>query len=77
MSMKETPTIFETIKYLSEKQNVTLASLERRLGFSKGTISRFRQNKPTLSQLYVLAYYFKVDVEELIGDNGEDSYKHE
>ncbi len=64
-------TVFERIEQLRKSQNLSQGKLEKELGFSNGSISKWRNSTPTYERLQKVADYFGVSVEYLM--TGEDS----
>ena len=60
------------IKEALEKENVSQAKLARALDMSPNTISRYCRNEvqPTLNALSKIAKYLKIDIRELIAQEG-------
>lgn len=56
----------DRIKTLATKQGDSLASLERKLGFANGSISRWRHNTPSADKLQKVADYFNVSTDYLL-----------
>ena len=67
--------IGNTIKNLRTQRNLTQEQFAQDVGVSVQTISRWENNvnAPDLSMLPVLASYFKVTTDFLLGMKGEDS----
>ena len=51
---------------MCEVQNISIFSLEKKLGFGNGTISRWDTSSPTVANLKKVADYFGVTMEELL-----------
>ena len=64
-------TVFERIEQLRKAQNLSQGKLEKELGFSNGSISKWRNSTPTYERLQKVADYFGVSVEYLM--TGETS----
>ncbi|MBV7391090.1 helix-turn-helix domain-containing protein [Enterococcus sp. ALS3] len=61
-------TVFERIKYLAQKQGKSLNQVEEELGLSKNVLYRMKNSdNPTKERLLVLANYFDVSVDYLLG----------
>ena len=61
--------LLENIKHLCKKNGETLSSLEKELGFGKGTISRWAKNSPSIENVRKVADHFGVSVDCLIADS--------
>ena len=64
-------TVFERIEELRKTQNLSQGKLEKELGFSNGSISKWRNSTPTYERLQKVADYFGVTVDYLM--TGENS----
>ncbi|GGD04831.1 helix-turn-helix domain-containing protein [Enterococcus wangshanyuanii] len=61
-------TVFERIKFLSKKRGKSLNEVEEDLGLSKNVLYRMKQSdNPTKERLEILADYFDVSVDYLLG----------
>lgn len=58
--------MYETVKELCEKRNISIAKLEREAGLGNGTISAWRKYEPNLSTLTKVADALGVSVTTLI-----------
>ena len=58
--------IFERIKELCRKNNISIYKLENEMGFSHTTISKWEKVSPRVSNLKKVADYFGVTVDFLI-----------
>lgn len=82
-------TVFERIKFLAQKQGKSLNQVEEELGLSKNVLYRMKNSdNPTKERLLLLADYFGVSVDYLLGrtnesrlnqsnDENEDEYEQE
>lgn len=59
-------TVFDRIEQLRKTQNLSQGKLEKELGFSNGSISKWRNSTPTYERLQKVADYFGVSVEYLM-----------
>lgn len=65
-------TVFERIEALRKERKISQGNLEKELGFSNGSISKWKKSTPTPDRLQKLATYFGVSIEYLMtGENGE------
>ncbi|MDA2423645.1 helix-turn-helix transcriptional regulator [Bacillus cereus] len=60
-------TIFEKVKELSSNQGLSMAELERRLGFSPNTLYKLKTQKPSIDRIETIAQYFNVSTDYLLG----------
>ncbi|MDR0923648.1 MAG: helix-turn-helix transcriptional regulator [Hungatella sp.] len=71
-------TVFERIENLRKSQKISQGKLEKELGFSNGSISKWKTSMPTLERLQKIADYFGVTIDYLT--TGEEtkasSYKN-
>lgn len=58
--------VYERIEELRKSKNISQGKLEKELGFSNGSISKWKSSMPTPERLKKLADYFCVSVEYLI-----------
>lgn len=74
-------TIYERIESLRKSQGLSQGKLEKQLGFSNGSISKWKNSTPKVERLQKLADFFGVSVEYLMTgkedgqkekDNNED-----
>ncbi len=59
-------TVFERIEKLRKEKNISQGKLEKELGFSNGSISKWRTSTPNPERLQKLATYFDVSIEYLM-----------
>lgn len=59
-------TMYERIEKLRKQRNISQGKLEKELGFSNGSISKWKNSSPTPERLKKLADYFEVSVEYLM-----------
>lgn len=73
--------IYERIEFLRKKHKISQGKLEQELGFSNGSISKWKKCVPTPTRMKKLAEYFNVSVEYLITgqekESGENYYLNE
>lgn len=71
-------TVFERIENLRKSKGISQGKLEKELGFSNGSISKWKNSTPTPERLQKLADYFGVSMNYLLnGTEGELSAKDE
>lgn len=64
---------YDRVKALCEKRGITIKALERNLGIGNGTIAYWKKGSPKTSSLNVVAEYFGVSVDYLLGTVEENS----
>lgn len=64
-------TTFERIEALRKEKKISQGNLEKELGFSNGSISKWKKSTPTPDRLQKLATYFGVSIEYLM--TGEEN----
>ena len=73
--------IYERIESVRKKHKISQGKLEQELGFSNGSISKWKTSMPNSKRLQKLADYFNVSVEYLITgqekEGGENYYLNE
>lgn len=66
-------TIVDRIKELCSSKETNMASLERELNLSKGSISKWSKSSPNSEGLQKVADYFHVSVDYLLGREEKSS----
>ena len=66
-------TLYERIETLRKSKNISQGKLEKELGFSNGSISKWKNSTPTTERLQKLADYFGVTVEYLLTGEEKES----
>lgn len=61
--------LYDKVKELAEKKNVSIYRLERDLQMSNGSISKWNESKPNVGNLIKVANYLEVGIEELLLEN--------
>lgn len=60
--------MYEKIVRLAEKKNVSIAQVERDLGFSTASLRKLNTNRPSADKIIALAKYFDVSTDYLYGN---------
>lgn len=68
-------TLYERIENLRKNKGISQKNMEIELGFSNGSISKWRNSKPTTERLQKIADYFGVSLEYLT--TGEEKEQKE
>lgn len=63
----------DRIKELANQRKVSVAELERALGFGNGSISKWSKQSPSTEKLKQVADYFQVSLDYLVG-RSDDKY---
>ena len=58
--------LFDNIKELCEKKGVSVWKLEKDLGFSNRSISKWNETDPGIREVQKVADYFGVAIEDLL-----------
>lgn len=58
---------FEIVKYLCEKQGISLNTLEEKLELGKNSLYGLKRNQPSAERLQQIADYFHVSTDYLLG----------
>ena len=58
---------FEKIRELADKQGISLNKLEEKLGFSRNTIYNMKKSTPNVERVSMIADYFNVSTDYLLG----------
>lgn len=61
------------IQMLCKGKDTTFAQLERKLGFSNGSIRRWDTNSPSVDKVLKVADHFKVSIDNLVGKAKEEN----
>lgn len=70
-------TVYERIESLRNSRGISQGKLEKELGFSNGSISKWKNGTPKPERLQKLAEYFGVTMEYLMtGEEKEDSQEY-
>ncbi|MBP3037948.1 helix-turn-helix domain-containing protein [Bacillaceae bacterium Marseille-Q3522] len=59
--------MLENIQRLCVKSGISVAKLERELGFGRGSIYKWDKNSPSIDKLQKVANFFKVALDEVVG----------
>lgn len=63
--------LYERIKQCADEKKISITNLEKAVGFSNGTIGKWKNSEPKASTLYKVASYFGKSIEYfLIGETG-------
>ncbi|QLQ50932.1 helix-turn-helix transcriptional regulator [Lactiplantibacillus plantarum] len=62
------------IKDLALSEHITIAELERTLGFANGSISKWDKQSPSADRLQKVANYFDVSADYLLGNTDKKHY---
>lgn len=62
--------IYTNISNLCRDKGISIAKLEREMGFGNSTIRGWANSSPTVEKLKAVADYFGVTVDDLLSDNG-------
>lgn len=65
-------TVFERIEKLRKSRNISQGKLEKELGFSNGSISKWKTSTPNPERLQKLAEYFNVSMDYLLNGTDKD-----
>lgn len=66
--------IYQRIKELCKQKGISVNTLEKVLGISKGYLSKIDNVKPSNERLSALADYFGVSIDYLVNGKEADSY---
>lgn len=58
---------FDIVKELCKKQSISINTLEERVGFSRNSLYSWRNSSPKPEKLNVIADYFNVSTDYLLG----------
>lgn len=63
----EKSVLYDRIKSLAERQNISIRRLEEKLGFGNGVINRWRKTTPGIDKVEAVANFFNVTTDYLLG----------
>lgn len=66
-------TVFERVKYLSDKQGISIVELEEKLNFSRNSLYAWKRSKPSTDKLEAVADFFGVTTDYLLGREDKTS----
>ena len=69
--MSDNSKLLETVKELAYSHSISFAELERRLGFSNGSIRRWGTTSPSVERLEKVANFFDVSTNYLLGSSDD------
>ena len=58
--------VFEKIEKLAKEKGLSIAALEKALGFGNGTIRGWKESSPSLENIAKVAKFFKVYIEYFV-----------
>lgn len=64
--------IYQRIKDLADAKKVSIAELERTLGFSNGSLYKWNKTSPSAEKVQQVADYFDVTTDYLLGRNAKE-----
>lgn len=69
--------LYERIKKCADERKISITNLEKAVGFSNGTIGKWKKSEPKASTLYQVASYFNKPIEYfLVGESASDKNSH-
>lgn len=66
--------LFERVEELRKSKNISRRNLENELGFSNGSISKWKTNVPTPERLKKVADFFGVSIEYLLTEKDNTNF---
>ena len=64
--------LLKNIRKLCKDRQTTVAQIEREIGLSNGTISKWASSSPTVNNLKAVADYLGVSMDELLAEDKEE-----
>lgn len=58
--------VYEKVKELCEKNNITVSKLEKDLGLGNCTILKWKDSSPSFEKIKMVADYFKVSIDYFV-----------
>lgn len=69
--------LYERIKNCADERKISITNLEKVVGFSNGTIGKWKKSEPKASTLYQVASYFNKPIEYfLVGESASGKNSH-
>lgn len=69
--------LYERIKKCADERKISITNLEKVVGFSNGTIGKWKKSEPKASTLYQVASYFNKPIEYfLVGESVSGKNSH-
>lgn len=69
--------LYERIKKCADEKKISITNLEKAVGFSNGTIGKWKKSEPKASTLYQVALYFGKPIEYfLVGETVSGGNNH-
>lgn len=65
--------IYTNISNLCKKRGISIAKLEKEMGFGNATVRGWANSSPTVEKLKAVADYFGVTVDALLADDAKAS----
>lgn len=63
--------LFNNIKSLADKHNLTIKELERNVGLINGQIGKWKYSKPSIYKVELVAKFFDVSLDSLLSSNAD------
>ncbi len=63
--------IYDNIKRICDEKEISIWRLEKELGFSNRSISKWNESEPGIRKVQKVAEYLGVGIEELLEEKGE------
>lgn len=64
--------LYDNVKRLCEKRQVSVGQIEKAVGFSNGSICKWNDNAPSVYKVQRVAGYLGVTVDSLLEDEEKD-----
>lgn len=61
--------LYDNVKKLCEEKGVSILSLEKALGFPRGSICKWKENEPGIRKVQKVADYLGVSIETLLAED--------
>jgi transcriptional regulator with XRE-family HTH domain len=65
----------EKINQLCKQKNITIATLEKELGYGNGTIRKWDKSEPSIYKVMCVANYMHIPIDYLIGEEDLPSFE--
>lgn len=65
--------IYTRIQNLANERGLTIQDLEKQLGFSRGSLYKFKNHSPSIDKIQAVAQGLRVSVSMLLGESSSES----
>ncbi|EAD9126963.1 XRE family transcriptional regulator [Listeria monocytogenes] len=66
--------VYEIVKILCKENDISLSELEKKLGLTRNTLYKWKTQSPSIDRLLLVANYFNVSVDFLVGRSSKNHF---